>query len=76
VIAIAKLTNEPDNVAYRKGRNIRPFVEHLLMTKCTNFTHCGGIRELMKFQEHLKDYRIVVFGGLLCVDFNFDDQVK
>ena len=31
--------------------------------------------ELMRFQEHFKEYRIVVFGGLNCGDIMFDGQV-
>jgi hypothetical protein len=30
----------------------------------------------MKFQEHLKEYRIVVFGGLNCEDLVYDGQVE
>jgi hypothetical protein len=41
-----------------------------------DLTHEGGIPELIKFQEHFKDYRIVVFGGLYCEDIVFDGQVK
>ena len=29
----------------------------------------------MKFQEHFKEYIIVVFGGLNCDDIVFDEQV-
>ena len=29
----------------------------------------------MRFQEHFKEYRIVVFGGLNCEDIMFDGQV-
>ena len=32
--------------------------------------------ELMRFQEHFKEYRIVVFGGLHCEDIYFDGQAK
>jgi len=28
----------------------------------------------MRFQEHFKEYRIVVFGGLNCEDIYFDGQ--
>ena len=30
----------------------------------------------MRFQEHFKEYRIVVFGGLNCEDIMFDGQVE
>jgi hypothetical protein len=46
------------------------------MMKCTDFTNGGGIPELMKFQDHFKDYRIVVLGGLNCEDLVFDGQVE
>jgi hypothetical protein len=36
----------------------------------------GGIPELMKFQEHFKVYRIVVYGGLNCKDIVFEGQVE
>jgi hypothetical protein len=68
VIAIAKLTNDPDYVAYRKGRKIRAAVNRLLMMIGIDLTDGGGIPELIKFQEHFKDNRIVVFGRLNCED--------
>jgi hypothetical protein len=30
----------------------------------------------MRFQEHLKEYRVVVFGGLNCEDIYFEEQVE
>jgi hypothetical protein len=75
VIAIAKLTNDSDYVAYRKGRKIRAAVNHSLMMTDIDLTDGGDIPELMKFQEHFKDYRIV-FGELNCEDLVFDGQVE
>jgi hypothetical protein len=49
VIAIAKLTNDSDYVAYRKGRKIRAAVNHLLMMTSIDMTNGGGIPELIKF---------------------------
>jgi hypothetical protein len=62
VIAIAKLTNDPDYVAYRKVWKIRPVVDHLLETTSIDLADGGGTPELMTFQKHFKDYIIVVFG--------------
>jgi hypothetical protein len=76
VIAIAKLTNDPDYVAYRKAWKIRTVVDHLIETTGIDLTDGGGIPELMKFQEHFKDYRIVVFGGLNWEDLVFDGKVE
>jgi hypothetical protein len=74
VKAIAKLTNDTNYVAYRRGFKIRPIVENLLATTGIDLTHGGGIPELIKFQEHFKEYRIVVFVGLNCKDLVFDGQ--
>jgi len=75
IIAIARLTNDTNYVSYRKGNKIRPVVDHLLASTGIDLSNGGGISELMKFQEHLKEYRIVVFRGLDCNDMMFDGQV-
>ena len=49
---------------------------HLLTTTGIDLTNGGGIPEIMQFQEHFKEYRIVVFGGLNCEDIVFDGQVE
>jgi hypothetical protein len=49
VISIAKLTNDPDYVAYRKEGTIRAAVNHLLMMTSIDMTNGGGSLELMKF---------------------------
>jgi hypothetical protein len=41
-----------------------------------NLQHGGVIPELHKFQEYIKDIRIVVFGGLNCADVIFDGQTE
>jgi len=71
-IGIAKLTNDPDYKAFRQGYKIRPVVDHLLATTGIYLTNGGGIPELMQFQEHYKEYRIVVFAGLNCEDIFFE----
>jgi hypothetical protein len=75
VIAIAKLTNDPDYKAYRQGRKIHPVVDRLLATTGIDLTNGGGIPKLINFQEHF-NYRIVVFGGLNCSDMIFDGEVE
>jgi hypothetical protein len=47
-------------------------VNNLLATTGIDLTNGGGVPELIKFQEHFKEYRIVVFGGLNCKDLVFD----
>jgi hypothetical protein len=76
VIAIAKLTNDPDYKAFIHGRKIHSVVDRLLAMAGIELTNGGGIKELIKFQEHFKWYRIVVFGGLICKDLVFDSQVE
>jgi len=68
IISNAKLTNDPNYKAYRQAKNIRPVVDHLLETKGIDLSDAGGIPELMRFQEHFKVYRIVVFEFLNCED--------
>jgi hypothetical protein len=51
-------------------------VDRLLATTGIDLTNGGGIPELIRFQEHFKEYRIVVFGGLNCEDITFDGQVQ
>jgi hypothetical protein len=41
-----------------------------------DLTNGGSIPELTKFQEHFKEYRIVVFGRLNCKDLVFDGQIQ
>jgi hypothetical protein len=54
IIAIAKLTYDTNYESYRKGNKLRPVVDHLLATTGIELSNCGGISELMKFQEHFK----------------------
>jgi hypothetical protein len=70
------LTKDPDYDSYRKGRKIRPVVERLLATTGIYVSNGAGLPELTRFQEHFKEYRIVVFAGLNCEDIMFDGHVE
>jgi len=48
IIAIAKLKNDPEYVAYRSGYKIRPVVQKLLAETGLDLTEGGGIPQLMK----------------------------
>jgi hypothetical protein len=76
IIAIARVNNDPNYKSYRQGHKIRPEVNHLLQTTGIDLTDGGGIPELTRFQEHLNDYRIVIYGGLSCKDIVFDGHVE
>ena len=76
LIAKAKADGDEKNYqSYRKGRRIRPAVDQLLETSGVDLSRGGGVRELMRFQQHFKEYRIVVFRGLECKDIMFDGKV-
>ena len=76
LIAKAKADGDEKNYqSYRKGYRIRPVVDQLLETTGVDLSRGGGVRELMRFQQHFKEYRIVVFKGLECKDIMFDGKV-
>ena len=72
IIAIARLEKDPNYDSYRRECRILSVVNHLHQTTGIDLTNGGGIRELTRFQEYLKEYRIVVYGGLNCEDMIFD----
>jgi len=61
IIAIARITNDPNYKSYRDGFKLGPVVRQLLESTGINLDQGGGVRELAQFQEHFKEYRIVVF---------------
>ena len=75
-IRTAKLANDPNYKAYIQGKKIRAVVDHLVATTGIDLTNGGGIPELLKFEEHFKKYRIVVFGEFDCEDKVFAGQVE
>jgi len=75
VISIAKVENDPDYKAYREGRKIRQVVQTLLETTGIDLSNGAGITEFVRFQEHFRQYKIVVYRGLSCEDIMFDGQV-
>jgi hypothetical protein len=75
IIAMAKVENDPNYKAYRKGRKIRPVVQELLDKTRLDLSEGGGIPQLIKFQEHFRQYKITVYRGLACEDIIFQGQV-
>jgi hypothetical protein len=67
IVAIAKITNDPNYTSYCKGYKIIPVVQHLLETTGIDLRNGGGIPELTRFQEHFKYYRIVVYATRFCL---------
>ena len=74
VIAIAKVENDPNDKAYIHGWKIRNVVQTLLDETGIDLTRGGGIPELTRFQEHFRQYKIVVYHGLSCDDIMFEGQ--
>ena len=66
IIAIAKLENDTDYKAYRQGRKIRPVVQKVLAETGISLSESRGIPQLIKFQEHFRQYKITVYRGLAC----------
>jgi hypothetical protein len=75
IIAMAKLENDHDYKAYVQGRKIRPVVQKLLAKTGLNLSEGRGIPELLKFQEHFRQYKITVYRGLAYEDIIFEGQV-
>jgi len=75
IIVIAKVDNEANYKLYRQGRKIRSVVQTLLQETVIDLTNGAGIPELNRFQEHFRDYKIVVYQGLGCDDTMFEGQV-
>jgi hypothetical protein len=59
VIAVARVTNDPDYQVYRHGWKILPKVREMLQATGVDLSRGGGIPELQAFQRHLSQYRIV-----------------
>jgi hypothetical protein len=76
IIAIAKITNDPNYAAYRKGRKIHNVVDTILAATGINLWNGGGIPELERFQDHFGLYKIVVYIGLNCDSIMFEGQVE
>ena len=75
IIGIAKLENDPDYKPYQQGRKIRLVVQTLLSKTGLDLPGRGGIPQLIKFQEHFREYKITVYHGLACEDIIFLGQV-
>jgi len=76
IIAIAKLDNDPNYKSYRNERKIRLVVQNLLETTGIDLTNGAGIPELIRFQEHFRDYKITVYQGLVCDSAMFEGQIE
>ena len=74
--AISRLNNDSNYNSYCRGYKIRPVFQHLLETSGIDLTNGAGIPELVRFQEHFHEYKIVVYQGLSCEYIMFDGRVE
>jgi len=75
IIAIAKVEKDSNYDAFRKGCKIHHIVQTLLETIVINLSDGAGITEVVRFQEHIREYKIVVYHGLKCDNITFEWQV-
>ena len=76
IIAISRINNDPNYKSYQKVYKIRPVVQFLLETTGIDLARCVGIPELIRFQEHIHPYKIVVCDVLRCDIILFEGQVE
>ena len=76
IIAISRINKDPKYESYCKGYRIRPEFQKLLETTGVNLNRGGGIPELVRFQEHFHEYKIVVYQGLSCDSIMFEVRVQ
>jgi len=73
LIAIARVDNDANYKGYRQVRKKRPVFQALLKETGIDMTSGGGFSN--RFQEHFRDYKIVVYQGLGCDDIMYEGQV-
>lgn len=62
IIALVKVDKDPNYKSYRDGWKIRPVVRNLLDTIGIDLSSGAVIPELVRFQEHFREYKITVSG--------------
>ena len=58
-----------------QGRKLYPEVDRLLAATDISLDSGGGIPELERFQDHFRQYKIVVYTGLNCDEIMFEGRV-
>jgi hypothetical protein len=74
VIAVARVTDDPDFQAYRKGLKILAKVHELLQAAGVGLSRGGGIPKHTPFNI-MSQYRIVVYSDLRCDNILFGSKV-
>jgi len=74
IIAISRLENDPKYNSYRRRCRIRPVVQNVCETTGIDLSNGAGIPELVRFQEHFRGYKKVVYRCLRREDMMFEGQ--
>jgi len=74
--ANAREENDSNNKSYFDVWKIRPVVRNLLETTDNDLTNGAGLSELAKFQEHFREYKVVVYEGLSCDNIMFGGHIE
>ena len=62
IIAMARLNGDPKHQSYRDRYGLKKPVDDLLKASCVDLPNGEGFRE--RFQNHISDYKMIVFDGL------------
>jgi hypothetical protein len=65
-MAISRIKNDTNYLAYRQSRMIRLVVHQLPETSGSGLKKVARIHELTRFKEYFRAYKIVVYDGLNC----------
>jgi len=66
IIEIARIDNDSNYESYRKFWKIRSVVRDMLGDTSIDLSSDEDIPEIARFQEHFREYKIVVFQSLSC----------
>jgi hypothetical protein len=75
IIAISKITNDPDCKAYIKGRKIHRVFDNLLATTGISLINGVGGPRIREVSGPFNQYKIVVYTGQNCDSIMFERQI-
>ena len=63
LIAMARLNGDSKYQSYRHGYGLKKPVDFLVKASGVYLSNGGGFNKLQQFQQHLSDYKFIVFDG-------------
>jgi hypothetical protein len=76
IIAIVKVTNNPDYKVYIQGRKIRPVVQNVFAATGIDMVKGTVIPGLERFRTNFRKYRFVAYARLHCDSIMFEGEVE